>query len=145
MSFTSRYRHARRWVYDLVQSPEIDTRLEQWVRYGITALIVLNVIAVMVETIKEAYNQYHEAFYWIEVVSVAIFTVEYLLRLWSVVEDPRYSRPVLGRLRYAFSFFALVDLAAVLPFFLPMFFRIDLRTIRVLRLFRLFRLMKLGR
>ncbi|MCB0713170.1 MAG: ion transporter [Ignavibacteriae bacterium] len=145
MSSLSRYRRARKWVYDLVQSPEIDSRLESWVRHGITILIVLNVIAVMIETMKEAYNEYHVIFHWIEIFSVAAFTVEYLLRLWAVVEDPRFSRPIRGRLRYAVSFFALVDLFAILPFYLPMLFKIDLRTIRVLRLFRLFRLMKLGR
>ena len=99
----------------------------------------------MVETMENAYSEYHAAFHWLEIFSVLVFTVEYFIRLWAIVEDPRYSRPILGRLRYMVSFFALVDLFAILPFYLPMLFKIDLRTIRVLRLFRLFRLMKLGR
>jgi voltage-gated potassium channel len=82
------------------------------------------------------------------VISVALFSVEYLLRLWSCVEDPRYSRPVLGRLRWAVSFMALVDLASILPFyisFLGFESRLDARVVRALRLLRLFRIAKLGR
>lgn len=139
------YRRARRWTYDLVQSEEIDSRLERYVRLAITALILLNVAAVMIETIEDVQIEYRAFLIWLERISVGIFTLEYLLRLWSVVEEPRYSGPILGRLRYAASFFALIDLAAILPFYLPMVLRLDLRTLRILRLLRLARLLKLGR
>lgn len=140
-----RYRRARKWTYDLIQSPEIDTRLEQHVRMFITVLILLNVAAVMAETVKEVRANYADAFFAFECFSVAVFSIEYMMRVWSIVEDPMYSRPIIGRLRYIFSFFALIDLAAILPFFLPMFVRIDLRTVRLLRLLRLTRVLKLGR
>lgn len=141
----SRYRRARKWTYDLVQSEEIDTKLEQVVRLGIAALIVINVAAVMIETVEGIHAQYRAVLLWLEIISVGIFSLEYVLRLWSVVEEPRYSHPILGRLRYTLSFFALVDLLAILPFYLPMLTRIDLRTLRILRLLRLVRLAKLGR
>ena len=139
------YRRLRKRIYDLVQSNEHISRAALWVHHAISALIILNIITVMIETMKDAYDQYQTVLHWIDIVSVAIFTVEYLVRLWVVVEDPRYSRPIRGRLRYAFSFFAMIDLLAILPFYLPMFFKFDLRTLRVLRLFRLIRLLKLGR
>ncbi|HNV46391.1 MAG TPA: ion transporter [Spirochaetota bacterium] len=112
---------------------------------GIMALIVVNVLAVILETVKSIESEFGEILYRFEVFSVAVFTVEYALRLWSCVEDDRFARPVLGRLRYMVSPIALIDLLAVLPFYLPLFLALDLRFIRVLRLFRIFRLFKIGR
>ncbi len=60
-------------------------------------------------------------------------------------QDERYRHPVWGRLRYVFTFYAMVDLVAVLPFYLPLVTKVDLRVIRALRLLRLARLLKLGR
>ena len=134
-----------KWTYDHLQSPEIDSRIEYVIRYGIGLLIVLNVVAVMASTVDAVAVEYGDALYTFELISVIIFSLEYLLRLWAVVEDPRYQHPIFGRLRYSITFFALVDLLAILPFYLPMFVRVDLRTLRVLRLLRLARLVKLGR
>ena len=80
-----------------------------------------------------------------EVISVSVFSVEYLLRIWTA--DLLYPSARHPRLKYVFSLMALVDLAAILPFFLP-FISVDLRFLRMARLFRLFRLLrvfKLGR
>lgn len=139
------YRRARRWTYEHLQSPEIDSSAELVIRYFIAALIVLNVAAVMVMTVESVRATWGEYFIAFEIFSVMVFTLEYLLRLWAIVEEPRYRHPVRGRIRYAFSFFALVDLVAILPFWLPMIVRVDLRTLRILRLLRLVRLVKLGR
>ena len=141
----SRYSRARQWTYDHLQSPEIDSPVEYVIRYGIAALIVLNVIAVMISTVPSIATGYGGALYTFEVISVVIFTLEYLFRIWAIVEDPRYSRPILGRLRYMVTFFGLVDLLSILPFYLPFFVNLDLRTLRILRLLRLARLVKLGR
>jgi len=65
--------------------------------------------------------------------------------MWSCTSDPYFRRPVIGRLRYAATPMAIIDLVAILPFWLPMFIEMDLRFVRALRLFRLFRLFKIGR
>jgi len=78
------------------------------------------------------------------VFSVAAFTVEYVLRAWSCVEDERYRGPVRGRIRFLLRPMALVDLLAVLPFYLP-FWGMDLRSIRVLRMMRIVRVAKVAR
>jgi len=73
---------------------------------------------------------------------VAIFTVEYVARLWCIVEAPRYRglSPSMARLRYALSPLAVVDLVAILPFYLSFLVSVDLRFLRVLRLLRLLKL-----
>ncbi|HTH16810.1 MAG TPA: ion transporter, partial [Magnetospirillum sp.] len=83
-------------------------------------------------------------FHAFDKVSVAVFSVEYLLRLWTAVEleDSRFRHPLWGRLRWAVSPMAIIDLLSVLPFYLGMFVEVDLRAIRVLRVLRVF---KLGR
>jgi voltage-gated potassium channel len=141
----SRYRAARRYVYELLLTPEIDSRLERFVRAGLSILIVANILMVVLETVPAIRQPLGPALYGFEVFSVAIFTIEYVLRLWAAVEDPRYARAFLGRLRFAFTLLALVDLLAVLPFYLPQLIHADMRFLRGLRLVRLVRVFKLGR
>ncbi len=111
----------------------------------IMTLIVLNVAAVVMETVSHIYTRYQFFFDTFEVVSVTIFSVEYVLRLWACTSIPRYSHWLWGRTKYFFSMAAIIDLLAILPFFLPLIFVIDGRVLRLLRVFRLFRLFKLGR
>ena len=107
-------------------------------------LILLNVAAVVAESVEPLGTRYQFAFRLFEIISVIIFSVEYVLRLWACVEDPRYGHPVKGRLRYAVSPLALVDLLAILPFYLT-FIATDLRILRILRVFRLLRMVKIAR
>ena len=89
--------------------------------------------------IGQAYRAWFQGF---EAFSIAVFTVEYVLRVWSAIEQtyPRYKHPLWGRLRYAASPMAVIDLLAVLPFYLSFLLPIDLRVLRVLRLVRMFKL-----
>ena len=138
------YEGAKRRTYELLEREIGRTRLDFAVDLFITMLIVVNVLAVMLETvvwIGEPYRSYFIAF---ELFSVAVFTAEYVLRLWSCTSDARYAEPVRGRLRYALHPMTLIDLLAVAPFYLE-FLTVDLRFVRALRLFRLFRIFKLAR
>lgn len=110
----------------------------------IIALILLNVIAVILESVNRFAEIYHTFFKWFEFISVVIFSVEYGLRLWTCVERPQYEG-LKGRLRYIFTPLALVDLIAILPFYLPMIVPFDLRFLRILRLVRVFRILKLAK
>ena len=116
---------------------------------AILYLIVLNVIVIVIESTEPVgrTDGLPAFYYYFEVVSVAIFSVEYLLRVWCCVQDPRFAGPIAGRLRFMLTPMALIDLLAVLPFYLTAlgFIAPDLRVMRALRLFRLFRLLKLGR
>ena len=84
-------------------------------------------------------------FDWVEHFSIAAFTFEYVVRLWICTLREKYKSPVKGRIKYILSPFALIDLLAVLPFFIPYFNHLDLRFVRTLRLFRFLRVFKLGR
>jgi voltage-gated potassium channel len=108
-------------------------------------LIFFNVLAVILETIENFASFYKFYFSVFEVFSVVIFTIEYMLRLWTCTGYDKFKMPFSGRIKFVFTPLALIDLLAILPFYLPMIIPIDLRFIRVLRLFRLFRLLKLGR
>ena len=117
-------------------------------RYGLIfdrfmiLLILLNILAIMLETVSSINNLYEDLFYYFELVSVVIFTIEYILRVWSSVEDKDndYAAPIRGRCKYILSPMAIIDLLAFLPFYLSMFFVIDLRILRILRMLRLLKL-----
>ena len=105
-------------------------------------LILLNILAIVLETVQSINSAYGEFFYYFELISVAIFTIEYILRVWSCVEDKDndYSHPVMGRIKFFLSPMAIIDLLAFLPFYLTAFFAIDLRLLRILRMLRLLKL-----
>lgn len=111
----------------------------------IISLISLNVFAVILETVENLSLKYELFFISFEVFSIIIFTIEYLLRLWTCTVDKRFSNPLIGRIKFAMTPLAIVDLIAILPFYLPTILPIDLRFVRILRLLRLFRIFKVAR
>jgi voltage-gated potassium channel len=110
----------------------------------ILALITLNVVAVVLQSVAAIQARFAALFFAFEAASVAVFSLEYLARVWSCVEDPRYARPVAGRLRFMAHPLSLIDLAAIVPFFF-MVTAVDLRVLRAARLFRLVRMLKATR
>ncbi|MEP5339192.1 MAG: ion transporter [Algibacter sp.] len=108
----------------------------------IYTLIILNILALILESYEEINSKYSHLFYYFEIFSVAVFTVEYVIRIWvsdKTKEDKK------ERINFAFSTLGIIDLIAILPFYLPFIFPIDLRIVRILRLFRLLRIFKLSR
>ena len=106
-------------------------------------LILLNVTAVCLESVSFIREKYLNLFFYFEIISVIIFSIEYILRVWSapslkVTPSKSSSKK---RLNYIFSFTGIIDLAAILPSILPIFFGgLDLRWLRVLRLLRLLKI-----
>ena len=150
------FRFDRDGVYRVLEKADTDDDLYKCSRVFdifILTLIVLNVLAVILETVAPLAAACARAFHAFEVFSVAVFTIEYVLRLWSCTSQEEYRGRLIGRLSFAVSIAALIDLVAIAPFYvglvLPLWFPTaavaDLRFVRVLRLFRLLRLLKAGR
>jgi len=139
------YDRTQQDVYILLESPANTNRLRKAIIYFIAALILLNVVMVILETVNSLYLQYTAFFHLFDLFTVIVFSTEYALRIWCCVKNPLYSSPVRGRLRYMVSPYMLVDLVALTPFFLPLIVPIEFRLLRLLRLLRLFRVLRLGR
>jgi voltage-gated potassium channel len=137
----------RHQIWDLLEvTHDLETRspVVDWYDESLAILIVLNVLAVIVESVEAIQLAYARFFLAFEVFSVAIFTIEYLLRLWACTVDSCYSRPLLGRLKYALNPMVIIDFMSFAPFYIATL-PLDLRFLRILRLLRLLRVLKLGR
>ncbi len=132
----------QRQLWDWLDAEESEGWLADVITYGIMILIVLNVFAGMLETVPHMQVTYGQELFVFEIVSSVIFAVEYVARLWAAGAIERY-RGMMGRIRFALTPMALIDLAAVLPSLL--LFTSDLRALRALRLVRLLRGIKLFR
>ncbi len=130
-----------RWLFDHDFKPGLHRQVEN----AIAALILISVFAIVLEHIPTIYQPNAPLFHWFDVTTVAIFSVEYLLRLFTAPVHPEFAGHRFPRLRYALSFYALVDLVAILPFYFSQFFTVDVEMLRVLRLLRLARIFKLSR
>ncbi len=139
------YKKTKRRIFEILDMASKGDKLSRAWDIFIVTLITLNVAAVIFETVPSIDTRLGAFFNTFEIVSVIIFTIEYIFRLWSANSDEKYKGRIWGRLKYATSFLAIIDLIAILPFYLPMFLPFDFRIIRILRLVRIFRVFKIGR
>src|SRR4051812_40590143 len=129
----------KRRVYELVDFvPPVggDRPRFDYFDIGLIALILANVVTAIIETVPGVRARYGRAMFAFEAFSIAVFTIEYLLRLWSCTENPRFAHSRVPRLRFALTPMWLIDLLAIAPFYLSLFVSADLRFILALRLMR---------
>jgi len=88
-------------VYTLLESRANTNMLRKAIIYFIAAMILLNVLVVIIETVNYVYIEYSTFFHLFDLVTVIVFSIEYILRVWCCVKNPLYSSPVQGRIRYA--------------------------------------------
>lgn len=141
----TRYKAFKKRVFEIISKAEDGDLASSIFDWSIMFLIALSIISIILESFSSIYSKWHSTFQIFEYISVVVFTVEYILRIWTA--DLLYPDSKHPRLKYIFSFMAIIDLLAILPFYLP-FISADLRFLRMMRLFRLFRLLrvfKLGR
>ena len=112
---------------------------------AMSVIIVINVVFILVDTMPTLPDWYLTTSPVVEIVSVIIFTIDYLLRLWTANLMFPGMGPIRSRLRFIVSGMAIIDLLSILPFYLPALLPVDLRILRMLRLIRLIRVLKLGR
>lgn len=130
-----------KWLFD----PEYKQGFNHTVERFIALLIVASVFAVVIENTPEIYNAYSGWFHWFDVITIGIFTIEYVMRVATAHLHPDFAGRSFPRLRYALSFYALIDLIAIAPFYLARFVDVDVEMLRVLRVMRLARMFKLSR
>ncbi|BDM81983.1 ion transporter [Acaryochloris marina] len=135
----------RRRVFEILEVADAGDRASQIFDISLLVLILANLVVITLETVEGLTTQYRTYFEVCETVSITIFTIEYLLRIWSCTAAPDFQHPVLGRLKFLFTPLALIDLMALAPFYLPLLIPIDIRFIRFVRLLRVLRLFKLSR
>jgi len=132
-------------VYRLVEKGDHGERLNRLFDYFIMSLIFLSVISIILESISEINIAYRDEIRWFNLFSILIFTCEYLLRLYvSDLTHPSKSR-LRSVIKFVFSAYGLIDLLAIIPFYLPMLIKLDLRFLRALRLSRFLRILKVNR
>ena len=137
----------RKKVYHTLEHSASGRRgLSLYINVFLVMVIVLNSIAIILHTIPEiSKNQFYDKiFFDFELFSVVIFSIEYLMRIWSCVENPNSKIGFKGRLAYVSSFWGIIDLLGIMPFYLTLFAS-DWGIIRMLRIFRLFRLFRVTR
>ena len=132
----------RRWLFNWCLNPHIEGNFSQFFERWIAILIIANLFALVFEHVPAIYQPYSAWFHFFDLFSVGVFTVEYLLRLYLAPEDEEFQHSSLPRLAYARSPFAVIDLLAIVPFYLAAFVQIDLRMLRALRLLRIFKLFR---
>ncbi|MEA2013333.1 MAG: ion transporter [Verrucomicrobiota bacterium] len=155
MIFSQKIRDFKFAIYEILEISRPEYKYAQWSKIfdiSLFVLIILNVFAVMMSTIKGIELKHRAFLHAFEVFSVIIFSIEYVLRLWTCDLDKKYPEGfgkllsiLKNKLFFIFSIWALIDLFAVLPFYLPLLFTIDLRFVRIFRLFRILRILKAGR
>lgn len=131
----------RRRLY-LILEPSEKGVMERIFEVILVIIILMNITAICLESIPEIEARYREFFRDFEIFSIAFFTAEYIARLYCIVENPKYA-DTFGRVRYAGSPLAIVDILSFLPFYLT--FLADFRFLRIFRLLTLFRVFKIAR
>ncbi|MDD3777035.1 MAG: ion transporter [Actinomycetota bacterium] len=142
---SERYKNIKQRLYQILEKAEPTDKLGMAFDIFLIAIITLNLIAIVLNSVISIASSYYQVFRYFEIFSVTIFTMEYLLRLWVSNINPAFKGKVRGRIKFIFTPLAVIDLLAVLPFYLPFVIHVDLRFLRIMRLIRLFRIFKFSR
>src|SRR5436190_355082 len=105
----------RKWGYELLEPTLSNEPAARAIELLLIVLIFLNINAIILESVHEINLEYHEFFASLETFSVIVFSIEYILRVWTSAENPRYKH---SRYRYMTSGMAAIDLLSILPFYL---------------------------
>ena len=131
-------------IFKIIQPADNSSILSKMFDLVIVTLILINTVTIIAATFSLSSLKIR-IFLIIEIVSVIIFSVEYILRLWTADLLYPEKKPFIARIKFFFSPMAIVDLLAILPFYIPFLLPIDLRIFAVNKITSLFRLFKMNR
>ena len=138
------YKTLKLRIFEIIEKAEKGDILSVIFDYFIISLICINSLSVFIETFPIS-DRTEELLYKIELFSIIVFSLEYLLRVWTAEFLYENISPFKAKIKYIFSFMALIDFFAIIPFYIPFVIKIDLRVLRMLRLIRLLRIVKVNR
>lgn len=134
----------RRRLFITLDPSERGGLAEQIFEFLLVVIIILNILTITIDSVGDIDHKYGTLFRRFENFSLIFFTLEYVARIYSIVEKPKYRHPIKGRLKFAATPLAIIDLLSFLPFYLA-FLPVDLRFLRIFRLMALFRMFKIAR
>ena len=140
----NRERTFRQKIHALVYDSPYGGRLKDFFNVFINVWVLISVLAVVMETVASVSYLINIEFVILDTIAVAIFSVEYMMRIYSAVEEPGHRNPLTGRIKQFTNPSTLIDFLAILPFFLEVLLH-HVLDLRFLRIFRLARLLKLTR
>ena len=133
-------RHLKHRLLHILEGDPAAGKPGRFVQSALIVLVIANIVSIILESVHHLHTDYLAYFHGFEVFSIVVFTIEYLARFWTASEKHE-DQPWLARRKYALSFFGLIDLISILPFYLQFFVPgMDLRILRVVRLLRTFKL-----
>ena len=144
VSTLSTYQRIKRRTFEIMEG-EVPDKYSNFVEIFIALLVVANVIGIILESVPEIHDALAHEFHLFDIFSVAVFSVEFVMRVWSYGEKYTHSGGTAwqGRKEYVFSFYGIIDFVSTVPFYLQLLF--PGADLRVLRMFRLMRIFKLSR
>lgn len=131
---------AKKEIYEILE-PDVSRKIATKIfTMFIMTLILLNVVSIIILSLPNISQKLRHILILFNVFSVIVFTIEYILRLWTCTINKGYKNPFYGRLKFALSPLLLIDFIAIFPFYLTFLIHIDLRFLRMLRLLRIFKM-----
>ncbi len=131
----------RQKVYALLNETPTSGRLHQQIDFIFILVIISSVTAVFLETVPDIYEPLKKEFHYFDLISILVFTIEYVLRIYSAPEGNSANTTTLNsRWQWFKKPSSLIDFIAILPFYLQMFISLDLRFMRILRVLRVLKL-----
>tara|TARA_S200000501_G_scaffold127642_1_gene120605 strand:+ start:279 stop:1211 length:933 start_codon:yes stop_codon:yes gene_type:complete len=130
-------------LLEILDKSKPEDKVSFFTEIALSSLIIANLVAVSLESVPSLSEKYSASFLYFEIISVVIFGLEYVARIWASSEkkDTQYSSGIGRRLSYIFSFTGIIDFLAIVPSILAIFITsVDLRWLRVLRLLRLLKI-----
>lgn len=132
-------------VFEVLELSSKKNIINRLVAFFIISIVLINVVVVIMQTVSDVAVKYADFFRIFEIIVIYVFTIEYLLKLWSCTSMKQFSHPIKGRIRFMLSPFSVIDILSFLPFYIPFVIPLNISVIRIFRIFRLIRIFRLAR
>jgi len=133
----------RKRLYTILVSEKRKNPTNRLLNSIIILLIIINIAAIILETVKSIYEGYKIYFDIIEIYTLTIFAIEYFTHLWICTLNPRYQHPIWGRLKFMMIPMVMIELIVIMPLFISLVSEYDFRYLAILRFAMVLRIFKL--